>query len=110
MSAMATSALATNKDPETRGRAMICGMADIRPGLDRPESTSRQRRTAIAAVPCRSLARKLLANRVKRAQFVAAHHDHLRPQPAMAVDPCADFRRIEPHDQRTALAGRHQRT
>ena len=61
-------------------------------------------------MPCRALAGQLLADRVQRAQFAAAHYDHLRPQTAMVVDPGADFRRIEPHDQRTAVAGRHQRT
>jgi hypothetical protein len=34
--------------------------------------------------------------RVKRRQIPAAHRDELRREPAMPVDPGADFRGIEP--------------
>ena len=47
--------------------------------------------------------------RVKRRQIPAAHRDELRREPAMPVDPGADFRGIEPHHQSSAGAGRHLR-
>jgi hypothetical protein len=39
---------------------------------------------------------------VERRELAAAHCHELRPQPAMAIDPGADFMRIEPHYQLSA--------
>ena len=39
-----------------------------------------------------------LAPCVERREVTAVHCHELRPHPAMAIDPGADFRRIEPHD------------
>src|ERR1700681_1314131 len=54
------------------------------------------------ATPC------LLAGVIKRRKLSAAQLNELWRQAAMMTNPGADLRRIEPHHQRTALAGRHQ--
>src|SRR5271169_6123886 len=54
------------------------------------------------ASPC------LLAGTIKRRKLVAAQLDEFWRQAAMMTDPGADLRRIEPHHQCAALAGRHQ--
>src|ERR1700676_5520276 len=50
----------------------------------------------------------LLAGAIKRRKLVAAQLNELWRQAAVMTDPGADLRRIEPHHQRAALAGRHQ--
>src|ERR1700675_2366612 len=50
----------------------------------------------------------LLAEVIERRKLVAAQLNEFWRQAAMMTDPGADLRRIEPHHQRTALAGRHQ--
>ena len=45
---------------------------------------------------------------IERRKLVAAQLNELRRQAAVMTDPGADLRRIEPHHQRAALAGRHQ--
>src|SRR3984893_19311594 len=52
--------------------------------------------------------RLLLAGAIERRKLVAAQLNKLWRQAAVMTDPGADLRRIEPHHQRTALAGRHQ--
>src|ERR1700722_11572397 len=62
--------------------------------------------SALAALLTRSPA--LLAFAIERRKLVAAHLDEFWCQAAVMADPGADLRRIEPHHQRAALAGRHQ--
>src|ERR1700722_4732366 len=49
-----------------------------------------------------------LAGAIERRKLVAAHLDEFWRQAAVMADPGADLRRIKPHHQRAALAGRHQ--
>ena len=48
-----------------------------------------------------------LARMIERREFPAAHKHELRPQPPVAIDPGADFMRIEPHQQPSAGPCRH---
>src|ERR1700733_15119776 len=67
--------------------------------------------SAVAALLTRSPAYSqpcLLAGVIERRKLVAAHLDEFWRQAAVMTDPGADLRRIEPHHQRAALAGRHQ--
>src|SRR5580704_17326565 len=54
--------------------------------------------------------RLLLAGAIERRKLVAAQLNELWRQAAVMTDPGADLRRIVPHHQRAALAGRHQLT
>ena len=50
-----------------------------------------------------------LAPGIERREIAAVHGHEVRRQPAMAIDPGADFRRIEPHQAPSACSSRHQR-
>src|SRR5262249_31721295 len=110
-SARATSTLPTNSGPEKRGRAISSGMATIparfrQAGIHLPTTA---KSTAGVAVLHRSLAHRLLTDRIERAQFRAAHHDHLRPQSTVPTDPGTDRRRGKPPGQPPALVGWSER-
>src|ERR1700722_5324074 len=113
ISASATTAPASNsgRDIVDERGATVSGIGKVpaSPYICR-NRTSDNRRRAWRKRPGRPAYSQpcLLAGVIERRKLVAAHLDEFWRQAAVMADPGADLRRVEPHHQRAALAGRHQ--
>src|SRR5579862_7529230 len=109
-SASATAAPASNsgRDIEDERDATVSGIgkAPARPYICRNRTSDNRGQCRVCRR--RPAAYRLRAGAIERRKLAAAHLNEPWRQAAVMTDPGANLRRIEPHHQRAALAGRHQ--
>src|SRR5579862_9044788 len=109
-SASATAAPASNsgRESESERGATVSGIGKVPAGPYICRNRTRNNRSRCRGRRKRPRPPCLLAGVIERRELVAAHLNEFRRQAAVMTDPGADLRRVEPHHQRAALAGRHQ--